>query len=175
MLVSYRSLARVATVATILIAASHATAARAQTTAQTMEEWGLLGTWAVDCSQPPSARNSYTSYVATSGGEVLQVRHLGRRQDSRRIQAAAVRRDGMIEVVTDFSDLGWGMHKTTFQKGTDGRIKAMRSGKLDGTQDTIRSGKFVRDGRPARWQSRCSQRLETAGAGRFAQRPGTPA
>jgi hypothetical protein len=154
MLVSSRGLA---CAATLLVAAANATAARAQTIAETLDKWGLLGTWAVECSQPPGKNNTHTSYVATSGGSVLRKRLMGSRPDSHQIKSAVVRPDGMIDVVTDYTDLGWGIHKTTLMKGPDGRVKAFASGKADGTEYTIKSGKFVRTGAPAPWQSKCGK------------------
>jgi hypothetical protein len=45
-----------------LLVTSHAPAAKAQIVADTLDKWGLLGTWAVDCSQPPSVKNGYKTW-----------------------------------------------------------------------------------------------------------------
>ena len=44
--------------------------AHAQSAANTMAEFGLIGTWATDCAQPASTRNYLTIYAIKPSGEV---------------------------------------------------------------------------------------------------------
>src|SRR5205814_1569657 len=44
-----------------------AEASLAQTVAQTATKWGLLGTWRLDCSTPPSRADGELKYVVRSG------------------------------------------------------------------------------------------------------------
>jgi hypothetical protein len=44
--------------------------ANAQSVADTVAEFGLIGTWATDCAQAPSTRNYLTIYAITPSGEV---------------------------------------------------------------------------------------------------------
>ena len=44
--------------------------AHAQSVANTMAEFGLIGTWATDCAQPASTRNYLTIYAIKPSGEV---------------------------------------------------------------------------------------------------------
>lgn len=45
-------------------------AANAQSVANTIAEFGLVGTWASDCAQPASSSNYLTVYAIKSSGEV---------------------------------------------------------------------------------------------------------
>jgi hypothetical protein len=42
--------------------------AHSQSAAAAMEEFGLLGTWAGECSQGPSPTNNHATYLVTSSG-----------------------------------------------------------------------------------------------------------
>ena len=44
--------------------------ANAQSVANTVAEFGLIGTWATDCAQPPSTNNYLTIYAIKTSGEV---------------------------------------------------------------------------------------------------------
>ncbi|MBI2716798.1 MAG: hypothetical protein HYX37_20475, partial [Rhizobiales bacterium] len=44
--------------------------AGAETVAQTLKQFGLLGTWADDCSQPAANNNFHTVYAAMANGNV---------------------------------------------------------------------------------------------------------
>ena len=44
--------------------------ANAQSVANTVAEFGLIGTWATDCTQPPSTRNYLTIYAIKPSGEI---------------------------------------------------------------------------------------------------------
>jgi len=52
----------------IVLAGSRA--ANAETVGQVLKNFGLLGTWANDCSKPASSNNYHTIYEATSNGDV---------------------------------------------------------------------------------------------------------
>ena len=44
--------------------------ANAETVAQTVRQFGLLGTWADNCSEPPASHNFHTVYEALPNGNV---------------------------------------------------------------------------------------------------------
>ena len=44
--------------------------ANAQSVANTIAEFGLIGTWATDCAQPASSSNFLTVYAIKPSGEV---------------------------------------------------------------------------------------------------------
>jgi len=139
----------------ILLIAFGADGAAAETVAETLARWGLIGTWATDCSRPPSQANYRLSYVARPGGRVFHERDFGSSRDSRELRAAALKPGGLIEVVADFGALG-GVRRWTMMKGADGRIRTVANSKLDGTDATIRNGRFViGSGAETVWQMRC--------------------
>ena len=74
-----RRAAPASTLATaLLLAAAMLTpgAASAQTVVGTALEFGLLATWAADCTQPPGKSNIHSTYVAKDG-EVLNLHDAG--------------------------------------------------------------------------------------------------
>jgi hypothetical protein len=77
------------------------------------------------------------------------------RPDSRKVLSATVRPDDTIELTHDYSDVGWGVRRLVFAKDADARVRAVANSKIDGTHHTIKGGRFVGDGREARWQSKC--------------------
>jgi hypothetical protein len=144
-----------------LLAAAFATdAASAQSVAETLGRWGLLGTWATDCGRPPSDRNTYLSYVAVGDGRVRHERNFGKGRDARDVRSAAIRPGGPIEIVADFGSLG-GMRKWVMVKGVDGRIRTMANSKVDGTNASIMTGRFVGSGADAPWLSKCPRTPDT--------------
>jgi hypothetical protein len=144
--------------AAILLVAFGADGVRAQTVFETVARWGLIGTWATDCTRPASQANYRLTYVARAGGRVFHERDFGDRRDSREIRAATLRSGGLIEVVADFGSLG-GMRKWTIMKGADGRIRTVANSRIDGTDATIRDGRFVvGSGADTVWQARCPGR-----------------
>jgi hypothetical protein len=48
--------------------------AHAQSAAAAMQDFGLLGTWAGECSQSPSPTNNHATYLVTSAG-TLQLKY----------------------------------------------------------------------------------------------------
>lgn len=130
------------------------TPADAQTVAQTIERWGLAGTWSLDCSQPASRQNYYLSYVATADGRASHDRDFGDGKDSHAIQRATILPDGMIELTVHFKSFGE-TRKWRLVKSPDRRIKTMVNSNVDGGDFTIKDGKFVPSGAEVRWQTRC--------------------
>jgi hypothetical protein len=133
---------------------SSADAAMAQTPADTLRRWGLLGTWAIDCSKPASGSNGYLVYVADSGGKVSHNREFGDRRDTNTVEKARTGRGGALELTVNFPGLSQS-RKFTLMMGADGRIRAMANSKADGTEPTIKDGKFTANGQDTPWQTRC--------------------
>jgi hypothetical protein len=68
-----RSVAGVA----FLLSMTLAAAAAPPTTADVFRQFGLFGTWAVDCSRPASPQNPYVSDILQDTGAVVEEHHLG--------------------------------------------------------------------------------------------------
>ncbi|KAB2919524.1 MAG: hypothetical protein F9K29_05575 [Hyphomicrobiaceae bacterium] len=140
----------------LVVLAAPSGVARAATTAETLAQWGLLGTWALDCSQPASSGNGYLTYLATSGGKVVHRREFGSRRDSNDVLEATIGRDGTLELVIHFSALAQ-TRKFVLMKGPDGRVRAMANSTVEGTEYTVRDGRFTSNNQPTPWQVRCSR------------------
>jgi hypothetical protein len=128
--------------------------ASAQSIADVMEQWGLVGTWAVNCHLPPSRTNGmHSTYTRQLGGNVDVRRDFGdsRYNDVSQVISARVQADGMLEVTVDPRQV----FTYVLFKGADGRIRSM-TGRLGSGEYTVRDGKFVASGAPTPWQSRCS-------------------
>ena len=91
-----RLLRRLALVLVALAAPVHA--AQAQSIAETLSRWGLLGTWALDCSKPASSSNGYLSYAIRRAGQVSHERDFGDRQDVNEVQQARLVLGGALEL-----------------------------------------------------------------------------
>jgi hypothetical protein len=134
--------------------AALATGAAAQTVADTLQRWGLIGTWSLDCSKPASSGNGYLSYVARAGGKVAHERNFGDRSDSNDVQRASTGVGGMLDLVVHFPGLNQ-TRKYTMLMGPDRRIRAMNNSRIDGTDQSITDGKFIHNGALTPWQTRC--------------------
>jgi hypothetical protein len=138
----------------VLLAALAADAAKVNTIADTMERWGALGTWASDCRRAPEPGNSYLRFVR-SGDRVVHERVYPGGRDAQDVQGAAVRADGMLDVVATFAAIGQ-IRKWTIAKGSDGRIRTLINSRVDGTDYTVRDGRFVHNGAETPWLTRCA-------------------
>ena len=114
--------------------------------------WGLLGSWALDCTQSVSRQNAYLSYVRRGDGMVHN-RDFGDSRDSNEILQAAISRDGFLELTGHFAGLSQTRRWVLIKK--DGRIRAIANSNADGTDVSIRDGRFVANGNKSPWQTRC--------------------
>ena len=128
--------------------------AAAQSPVELASRWGLIGTWALDCTKPPSGSNGYLTYVIRRAGQVSHERNFGDRQDSNDVEQIRPGADGAIELVVSFPSLKQ-TRRFSLIMGPDGRTRAIANSKADGTEPTIRDGKFVHNGSETPWQVRC--------------------
>ena len=72
--------------------------AAAQTASEILRDFGLLGTWAYDCSQPASDENYYSVYAALENGHVTRTYFDGPNHvyNSYVIERARLRDDGYV-------------------------------------------------------------------------------
>jgi hypothetical protein len=128
--------------------------AAAQNPADAARRWGLLGAWALDCSKPASRSNGYLSYVVRTPGKLSHERNFGDASDVNEVQQARTGHGGWLELVVNFPGLAQ-TRRYTLMMGPDGRTRAMSNSKADGTEPTIRNGKFTSNGQDTPWQVRC--------------------
>ncbi len=129
-------------------------AAAAQNLAETASRWGLIGTWALDCTKPASGSNGYLTYAIRRAGQVTHERNFGDSQDANEVEQVKLGSGGAIELVVNFPVLKQA-RRLTLIMGADGRTRAMANSKADGTEPTIKDGKFTHNGSETPWQVRC--------------------
>jgi hypothetical protein len=138
----------------ILFAVTLAHQASAETAAQTVHKWGLIGPWSLDCSLPPD-RNHGTllAYEIVGDGRVVFRRNFGDTADESEVVTAEVSGDGMLNLRVFFPSL-----KQTRESGLmmqpDGSMRAMYNRSLQG-EYTIRDGKFTANGNPTQALHKC--------------------
>jgi hypothetical protein len=138
----WRSLAL--TLAFSLTLAHHASA---ETAAETVHKWGLIGPWSLDCSVPPDRQSgALLAYEIVGDGRVVFRRDFGDNADQSEVVTADVSGDGMLNLRVYFPSL-----KQTRESGLmmqpDGSMRAMYNRSLQG-EYSIRDGKFVATGNP---------------------------
>lgn len=134
---------------TALISTCHA-----ETLAATVEQSGLLGSWAVDCAaRPDHDRGALLTYEIGKDGRVLYRRNFGDTKDENEVVSAAIDPDGMINVMVYFPSL-----RQTREFGLllskQGSLRAIYNRSERGDY-TIRDGKFVKTGASTPAQQRC--------------------
>lgn|SRR5690606_24868269 len=125
----------------------------AQGPAEVAAQWGLLGTWAVDCNQPPSRQNSYLTF-ARDGERLVHRRDFGDARDEHPVTSVRQSADGTIEVVIDLAIFAQ-TRTIVFAKAGEGKKRAV-SNRDDKGVYSIKNGKFVANGQPAPVQNRCA-------------------
>jgi hypothetical protein len=150
-------------------------AAAAQTDEQkqiveTLERWGLMGAWSLDCSQPPSSDNGYLAY-GVQDGVAVHTRDFGDAQDENEVQEATLKPDGSIEIVVHFE--GFDQTRKYVMIRKNDQIRAWSNTLADNTGATIAEGKFVTGGGETPWQSQCPMEVVPDG-GQNAMEPPEP-
>ncbi|WP_426610647.1 hypothetical protein [Bradyrhizobium sp. McL0616] len=147
-----RCLSRWITAAVLWIA--FAPQARAETLAATVEQWGLLGSWAVDCSlQPDRDKGALLTYEISKDGRVMYRRNFGEAKDESEVVSAAVNAEGLLNLMVFFPSL----HQSRefgLQLVKDGSLRAIYNRSERG-EYTIKDGRYVKTGAPTPPQQRC--------------------
>jgi hypothetical protein len=119
----------------------------AETAAETVQKWGLIGPWSRDCSLPSDRNNDLLlAYEIIRDSRVVLRRNLGDTAEESEVVAAEISGDGMLNLRVFFPGL-----KLTRESGLmmqpDGSMRAMYVRSLQG-EYTIRDGKFTASGDP---------------------------
>ena len=131
--------------------------ASAETVAQTVRKWGLIGPWSLDCSLPPDHdRGAVLAYEIASGDRVVLRRNFGDARDESEVVGAEVSGDGMLNLRVFFPSV-----KQTREYGLmlqpDGSMRAMYNRSQKGVY-TIKGGKYTANRAPTRSQQKCIAR-----------------
>ncbi|RXH10908.1 hypothetical protein EAS54_30515 [Bradyrhizobium guangzhouense] len=131
--------------------------ADAETLAATVEQWGLLGSWAVDCTVGPDRdKGALLTYEIRGDGRVMYRRDFGDAKDDNEVVSATINAEGLINLMVYFPAL----HQTResgLMLAKDGSLRAIYNHNERG-EYTIRDGKFVKSGAPTLPLQRCHQR-----------------
>ncbi len=74
--------------------------ARAEALAATVERWGLLGSWAVDCAaRPDRDKGALLTYELRKDGRVMYRRDFGDAKDESEVVSATVNAEGLLSNV----------------------------------------------------------------------------
>ena len=136
-------------------------AAQAQSVANTIAEFGLIGTWATDCTQPASTSNFLTVYAIKPSGEVSrtyydQPSHI---YNNYKITDAKRQAPDMLsyEQVWDFEGSPAniaGDRVRVLLNMADNKFQIVSSQGSDGSY-FVKDRKFPGSGDASPWQSRC--------------------
>lgn len=141
-------------IAAVVLWVAFTSMAGAETLAATVEQWGLLGSWAVDCAaRPDRDKGALLTYEIRKDGRVMYRRNFGEAKDENEVVSATVNAEGLLDVMVFFPAL----HQTRefgllLQK--DGSLRAIYNRSERG-EYTIRDGKYVATGAPTPAQQRC--------------------
>lgn len=141
-------------IAAALLWVAFAPAADAETLAATVEQWGLLGSWAVDCAaRPDRNKGALLTYELRKDGRVMYRRNFGEAKDENEVVSATVNAEGLLNVMVYFPLL-----QQTREFGLllseQGRLRAIYNRSERGVY-TIKDGKYAATGAPTPAQQRC--------------------
>ncbi|MDN5004398.1 hypothetical protein ACFQZO_26490 [Bradyrhizobium sp. GCM10027634] len=126
----------------------------ADTLAATVEQWGLLGSWAVDCAaRPDRDKGALLTYEIRKDGRVMYRRNFGDARDENEVVSATVNAEGLLNVMVFFPSL----HQTRefgLMLSKNGDLRAIYNRSERG-EYTIRDGRYVKTGAPTPAQQRC--------------------
>ena len=138
--------------------------ANAQSVANTIAEFGLIGTWATDCTQPASSSNFLTVYAIKPSGEVSRTYYdrPGHVFNIYKITSAKRQAPDMLsyEQVWDFEGspaniAGDRVH--VLLNMVDNKFQIVSSQGSDGSF-FVKDRKFPGSGDDSPWQSRCPEK-----------------
>lgn len=123
--------------------------------AQTVQKWGLIGPWSLDCSlRADRNRGTVLDYEIVGDGRVVFRRDFGDQNDESEVVTADISADGMLNLRVFFPSL-----KQTREFGlmmqTDGTLRAIYN--RDQKQEySIRDGKITANGNSTLPQHKCN-------------------
>ena len=127
---------------------------RAESLAATIEQWGLLGSWAVDCTvRPDRDKGALLTYEIRKDGRVIYRRNFGDAKDENEVVSATVNAEGLLNLMVYFPSLRQ-TREFGLMLAEDGSLRAIYNRSERG-EYTIRDGKYVKSGAPTPPQQRC--------------------
>jgi hypothetical protein len=126
----------------------------AETVAQTVKKWGLIGPWSLDCSlKPDRDRGTVLDYEIVGDSRVVNRRDFGGMTDKGEVVTAEISADGMLNLRVFFPSL-----KQTREYGLmmqpDGTMRAIYN-RNQKNEYSIKDGNFTANGSPTPPQHKC--------------------
>jgi hypothetical protein len=133
-----------------------ASLASAETVAETVTHWGLIGAWSLDCALPKDrGKGTLLIYETTADGGVIHVRDFGDAREENKVLSANVSRDGMLNLRIFFPAIKQ-TREVGFIRLNDDSVRATYN-RDEKNRYSIKDGKFTFDGRPAGVQHKCEK------------------
>jgi hypothetical protein len=140
--------------AAVMLWVAITSAVGAETLTATVEQWGLLGSWAVDCAaRPDRDKGALLTYEIRTDGRVMYRRNFGDARDENEVVSATVNADGLLNVMVYFPSLRQA-REFGLRLAKDGSLRAIYNRSERG-EYTIRGGKYIATGAPTPMQQRC--------------------
>jgi hypothetical protein len=138
----------------LLLSLTFSCGASADTVAQTVQKWGLIGPWSLDCSlKPDRNQGAVLDYEIVADNRVVHRRDFGETTDESEVVTAEISGDGMLKLRVFFPNL-----KQTREYGLmmqpDGTMRAIYN-RNQKDEYSIKDGKFTADGSPTPPQHKC--------------------
>jgi hypothetical protein len=135
--------------------AAQAAPSATETVQQAAAQFGLIGVWAADCTQPVSDNDSYETFTASADGTISDnINMVPDWEPSQyRWDTGQMIGSDQIALVGVYLGDGTAMH-ATLQKGADGRMRVLQATNGAGVQQVV-NGAFPGGGAPG-WQTKCS-------------------
>jgi hypothetical protein len=130
-------------------------AAAAQTVQQAARAFGLVGTWALDCSQPASPQNEHGVYSISNDGSLDLTDDDGPQYQSNRynFSQGLTLDSGKLQLDGVFFGDNLAQH-TVLEKNASGQMRVF--GNVDGSgKILVQNGAFPGGGEPP-WMNKCS-------------------
>ena len=126
----------------------------ADTVARTVQKWGLIGPWSLDCSlKPDRNKGTVLDYEIVADNRVVHRRNFGETTDESEVVTAEISGDGMLNLRVFFPSL-----KQTREYGLlmqpDGTMRAIYN-RNQKQEYSIKDGKFTANGSPTPPQHKC--------------------
>jgi hypothetical protein len=138
--------------------------ANAESVANTVAEFGLIGTWATDCTQPASSHNYLTVYAIKRSGDVSRTYYdqPGHVYNNYKITSAKRQAPDMLsyQQVWDFKGSPANIAGDRVQvllNMVDNKFQIVSSQGSDGSF-FVKDRKFPGSGEASAWQSRCPEK-----------------
>jgi hypothetical protein len=142
----------------VVIALATPGVAGAQTVQQSLRDFGMLGTWANDCTQPASDNNFHTVFSVSPSGQVMRTQYDkpgSKRNEYTIMSAKRIAADELWYLqVSNGVPAPYSRIELVLTRDGD-RFRYLSSKVEGGDAYMIKDGKFVSNGNESAWNFKC--------------------